>query len=165
MRRQKKQYSEEFKESILQKVLESPKKSYSSIALEVGIPKTTLYQWLKKSGNISKQKKSITKWKSKDKLQALKDVSTLTEIEKSEYCRKKGIYISDIKKWEKQFSETDISKLEELNNLKEALDESKNKIKQLEKDNRRKEKALAETAALLVLRKKAEAIWGDPEAE
>jgi transposase len=35
----------------------------------------------------------------------------------------------------------------------------------LEQELRRKERALAETAALLVLRKKAQAIWGEPEAE
>jgi hypothetical protein len=39
------------------------------------------------------------------------------------------------------------------------------RIKELEQDLRRKEKALAETAALLVLRKKAQAIWGEPEDE
>jgi hypothetical protein len=42
---------------------------------------------------------------------------------------------------------------------------SKKKCQDLEKELRRKEKALAEAAALLVLRKKAQAIWGDEEDE
>jgi len=39
------------------------------------------------------------------------------------------------------------------------------RIRELEAELRRKEKALAETAALLVLKKKAQAIWGEPEGE
>ena len=47
--------------------------------------------------------------------------------------------------------------------MNQATKEEKKRIKALERDLRRKEKALAEAAALLVLRKKAEAIWGDGE--
>jgi hypothetical protein len=43
--------------------------------------------------------------------------------------------------------------------------EDKKRIRQLEKELQRKEKALAETAALLVLRKKVQAIWGDKEED
>lgn len=41
----------------------------------------------------------------------------------------------------------------------------KKRIKQLERELQRKNAALAETAALLVLRKKAEALWGKDEDE
>ena len=47
--------------------------------------------------------------------------------------------------------------------LSQATKDEKKRIKALERDLNRKEKALAEAAALLVLRKKAEAIWGDGE--
>lgn len=161
----RKQYSEELKKTVLTAVSESPNKSYSTIALEFDIPKTTLYQWIKKSDVFFNRNNPTNKWKSKDKLRVLKDLSTLTEIETSEYCRKKGIYVSDVKKWEKQFAETDISQFEEVTELKEALKKSNDKIKILEKDNRSKEKALAEVATLLVLKKKADAIWGEQEVE
>ena len=49
--------------------------------------------------------------------------------------------------------------------LTQKLKEEKKRSKVLEKDLRKKEKALAEAAALLLLRKKAQAIWGDPEDE
>ena len=39
------------------------------------------------------------------------------------------------------------------------------RIRELERDLGRKDRALAETAALLILRKKAAAIWGEDEAE
>ena len=48
---------------------------------------------------------------------------------------------------------------------KEKEQEYKKKTRNLEKDLRRKEKALAETAALLVLKKKVQEIWGEPEDE
>lgn len=38
-------------------------------------------------------------------------------------------------------------------------------LRRLKKELQRKESALAETAALLVLRKKAEAIWGSSQDE
>ena len=47
--------------------------------------------------------------------------------------------------------------------LKESLKKEQNKAKELERELRIKEKALAETAALLVLRKKVNAVWGDLE--
>jgi len=49
--------------------------------------------------------------------------------------------------------------------LNQELKEEKKKAKVLEKDLRKKEKALAEAAAILLLRKKAQAIWGDQEDE
>lgn len=49
--------------------------------------------------------------------------------------------------------------------LNRELKEAEKKNKQLARELDRKEKALAEAAALLVLRKKAEAIWGEPEEE
>ena len=49
--------------------------------------------------------------------------------------------------------------------LKTEKKADRQRIRQLERELRRKEKALAEAAALLVLQKKAQAIWGDPEDE
>lgn len=52
---------------------------------------------------------------------------------------------------------------QEATRLQKNLREKERDIKRLEQELRRKEAALAETAALLVLRKKANAIWGDGE--
>lgn len=49
--------------------------------------------------------------------------------------------------------------------LRQELNEEKNRSKTLEKELNRKEKALAEAAAILMLRKKVEAIWGEKEDE
>ena len=51
------------------------------------------------------------------------------------------------------------------NKLKASQKDDQKRIKHLERELKRKEKALAEVAALLVLQKKVQAIWGDPEGE
>jgi Skp family chaperone for outer membrane proteins len=53
----------------------------------------------------------------------------------------------------------------EATRLNREFKASERENRKLEKELARKEKALAETAALLVLQKKADAIWGDPEGE
>jgi hypothetical protein len=80
------------------------------------------------------------------------ETATLAEIEVNEYCRTKGLYPEQIKDWK-------LACIAGNTNNKKAIVPAQNKadkkrIKQLEKELNRKEKALAETAALLVLRKK-----------
>ena len=81
------------------------------------------------------------------------------------YCRRKGIYVDEVKAWKEQCIKANQGTMEDPKELKESLKGEKNKVKKLEKELRIKEKALAETAALLVLRKKANAIWGDQKEE
>jgi hypothetical protein len=87
----------------------------------------------------------------------------LNESELSEYCRKQGLYPEQVQHWKeaalKGYESDEKIQQQQLSSRKE----DKRKIKKLESELRRKEKALAETAALLVLRKKAQAIWGDEE--
>ncbi|SET15604.1 hypothetical protein SAMN05660297_01525 [Natronincola peptidivorans] len=90
---------------------------------------------------------------------------TLTEEELAAYCRRKGIYIDDVKTWRKQCLKANTSLSKDPQQINDEIKEEKLKNKKLEKELRFKEKALAETAALLVLRKKANAIWGDPEED
>ena len=84
----------------------------------------------------------------------------MTENEKSEYCWRKGIYIEQLKEWEIACKNANAEQPNMQQSLREELCKEKQNKAALEKELRRKEKALAETAALLVLRKKAEAIWG-----
>ena len=85
--------------------------------------------------------------------------------ELSEYCRKKGIYPGQVQRW-KEAALTGYDLDEQIQHRKSnARKEDKRKIKRLASELRRKDKALAETAALLVLRKKAQAIWGESEED
>lgn len=164
-RKKNRSYTKEFKESVLKRLEQPTKDTITSLSEELKVPRTTIYQWIKKDDNNSTKHKPANKWTSEDKFQAVLETSTLTERELAEYCRRKGIYVDEIKQWKEQCIRANNSNSDNPKELKENLKEEKDKIKKLEKELRFKEKALAETAALLVLRKKVNAIFGAPEEE
>mgnify|MGYP003511895873 FL=1 len=84
----------------------------------------------------------------------------MNEIELAEYARKKGLYVEQIKSWKDACMNANGGVAKEAARLNRDLKDSQKKVKKLEKKLQRKEKALAEAAALLVLSKKANAIWG-----
>jgi transposase-like protein len=162
-----KSYPQDFKDSILKRLEQG--ETVASLADELDIPKSTIYQWVrtnnKKQKNYSINLKSKKNWTSEDKFQVVLETSTLTERELAEYCRRKGIYVDEVKSWRDQCLKANQVVIEDPKELKDSLKQEKDRVKILEKELRFKDKALAETAALLVLRKKANAIWGDPEEE
>ena len=100
------------------------------------------------------------KWSSEDKFHVVIETAMFSEDEIAACCRRKGLYVEELNDWRKQCLKANTTVLEDPERLKMELKDEKQKSKLLERELRRKEKALAETAALLVLRKKAEAIWG-----
>jgi len=96
-----------------------------------------------------------------ERLQIIIETASLSELELGEYCRKKGIYTHDIQVWKDEIIQNlSGQKAGHLEDKKQAK-KDKDRIKSLEKELRRKDKALAETAALLVLRKKLQAFYGE----
>ena len=89
----------------------------------------------------------------------------MNETEQAEYCRSKGLYVEEVRSWREACLDGLASGRDRDNvrELREELTSHRGRLKELERELRRKEKALAETAALLTLRKKAQAIWGDDE--
>lgn len=161
-------YTEEFKLSIIAKLLPPHNVSIPDMVKETGIPKDTLYGWKRQYRNIqgaprenlSQPSSSLS---NDEKLAVIIETASLSEVELGEYCRRKGFYPEQIAGWKNAFvqgSSAPLSKAE-----REQLKEQTATIKQLEKELYRKEKALAEAAALLVLQKKFQALWEEPEAE
>jgi len=87
------------------------------------------------------------------------ETAALSEAEVAEYCRKKGLYPEQITQWKKGFIQNE----DPGDNA--ALKQSQKRIKQLEKELHRKEKALAEAAAILVLRKKLTDYYGETDGD
>ncbi len=87
----------------------------------------------------------------------------MNEAELSVYCRERGLYVEQISEWREACEQANDWDRNQNRRLKDIRKADEKRIKELEWDLNRKEKALAETAALLVLRKKAQAIWGDTE--
>ena len=167
MARKNRSYTKEFKDSVLKRLEQN--ESVSSLSDELNISKSTIYQWVrthnKKQKNNSINLKSKSNWTSEDKFQVVLESSSFTEAELAEYCRRKGIYVDEVKAWREQCLKANETTTEDPKLLKESLKAEKEINKELQRELRHKEKALAETAALLVLRKKANAIWGDPEED
>jgi len=100
-------------------------------------------------------------WSAERKHQALIETASMTEEERGLYCRKNGLYSRHLEEWKKTLMEA--LKSSSRGEEKKGDRKLKAEIKGLKSELYRKEKALAETTALLVLKKKAHLIWGDRE--
>ena len=96
-------------------------------------------------------------WTAAEKLEAVLQASALSEEELGGFLRREGLYRAHLERWRQEM-------LRGLGPKKRSTKTAEGRrIRELEKELRRKDAALAETAALLVLKKKAQAIWGDED--
>ena len=162
-----KYYSEERKQSALKKMMPPHNTPVSQLVKETGISDCTLYTWRKearlKGVVVPGNGKNAEDWSSENKFAVVVETSSLNEAELAEYCRKKGLYVDQVKRWKISCQQANATTEENQKSVKKLSLKEKREIQSLKKELRRKEKALAETAALLVLRKKADAIWGENE--
>ena len=107
--------------------------------------------------------KESERWSTQDRFSIVIETAALSEIELAAYCRSKGLYVEQVQAWRDACMQANGGVAEQANQLQKNNREKDRQIKKLSQELRRKESALAETAALLVLRKKASAIWGDNE--
>jgi len=162
-----KQYSEEFKSSIIAKMLPPNSMSVPELARETGIPKDTLYTWRIKqqraNGDAPAKQTASGELRSEEKFAVVIETASLNEIERSEYCRRKGLYPEQISAWRNSCLQANAGVPIKVD--RERLRQQAKEIKRLETELQRKEKALAETAALLVLKKKVHRLWEESEDE
>jgi transposase-like protein len=162
-------YSEEFKESVVRKMMPPESRSIAELSRETGVSEVTLYKWrdeTRRGGRATPAGNSEPeKWSSEDKFLIVAETLTMSETELSEYCRKKGLYPEQVKEWKEVCVSANEDITRQTRDLKKEINREKKKGKKLERELKRKEKALAEAAALLVLQKKAQEIWGDREED
>ena len=164
-------HTQSYKIQAVEKALSrSPQTSLQEIADSLGVGYSTLGKWISKSrkheledvGPMMKTKeKRPQDWSLEERLNMVISCASLEEEKMNAYCREQGVYSHHVKQWKEDFANghSSVSKVKSQTQLKQLKKE--NKI--LKKDLNRKEKALAETAALLVLQKKVNAIWGSDE--
>jgi hypothetical protein len=164
-----KHYSAERKEALLRQMMPPMNKPIAELARENGIAEQTLYTWrrnLKAQGvPVPGNGKNAEEWSSKDKFGVVLETAGLNEAELAEYCRRKGLFIEQIAAWRAACQDANAHTADRNREQREQSKGDRKRIKQLEKELLRKDKALAEAAALIILRKKAQAIWGDPEED
>lgn len=158
-------YTEEQREAMVSKLLPPNNMSITELSAQSGIPQTTLYGWktraLKKDN--SKNEKVSKNTTSSGKFHIVMETFTLSEYDLAKYCRKNGLYVDEVKKWRSDIESSLDREPNAVKEIKEELFEEKRKNKHLEKELNRKEKALAEAAALLVLQKKFQAFMEEKE--
>ena len=170
--RQVTKYTDAIKASVLSKLLAPNGPGVIELAKEFNIPQATIHTWvfnMKKKGI----KKESPQQRPKDqsatsKFQAVIDTMGKTEQEQSAYCRTQGIYSNHLEAWKQQMLESlgavsTTSSASISKESKAATQQMQDEMKQLKRDLNRKDKALAELSALLILKKKADYLWGDSE--
>jgi transposase-like protein len=160
-------YPKERKEAVLKKMLAPNNKTIKELAQEEGISEVTLYSWRKAAraeGRLMPDGDNAPAgWSAGDKFSAVVETAALNEAQLSEYCRERGLYPEQVRQWREACEQANDWDRKQNQQLKEARKADQKRLNALERELRQKEKALAETAALLVLTKKAEAIWGTGE--
>jgi len=168
-------FSKSFKMQAVKKVLIRDKAtSVKEIANELSIGYSTLQKWLVQSRNhelelstqsstnehVMTHEKRPEDWSIEQRLAIIiKCGAALDDNGASQLCREQGIYLHHVNKWKKDFINNSANKT----NKPLETARMKRQIKLLQKELNRKEKALAETAALLVLKKKVNQLWDTQE--
>ena len=161
-------YSDERREAVVAKLLPPRNLSVREVAQQEGISEPTVYKWRKEAREQGRCLPNAgdggtAAWSSKDKFAAVLETASLNEADLAEYCRKRGLYAAQIAAWRSACEQANDWDRASTARLGRATKDEKKRVKDLERELARNDRALAETAALLVLRKKAAAIWGDGE--
>ena len=162
-------YSDGFKARMVQRMAGPEAISASALSKEVGVQQPTLSRWLRQARTVPamggsdsskgrKGAKSTRQWSPEDKLRVVQEAATLSDDELGALLRREGLHMADLDEWRAAVMSALTASTK--SKSRKPSPEAK-KIRALEKELNRKEKALAEVAALLALKKKAEEIWGD----
>jgi transposase-like protein len=162
-------YSSAFKEQALVKVYSRGDRTIQSVAEELNVKLQTLKIWMKRkmkqtrdesAGSI--KEKRPQDWRVEEQLQALHESYGLTGEALNAWCRERGLFAHHLASWKAAFCSVQIS-TEMAPPSKREIRDLKDENHQLKRELNRKEKALAEAAALLILQKKFQALWEGEE--
>lgn len=167
-------FSQSFKKQAVEKSLNRQDNvTLKEVANSLGVGLSSLARWTLEAKNqqienisfnednrMSKEKRPQD-WSLEERLNMIISCSVMDEKALSEHCREQGIYPHHVAQWKLDFSNDNQSDKKSLSRIEIKKLQQENKI--LKKELNRKDKALAETAALLVLQKKVHAIWGNDE--
>ena len=164
-----KKFTNSFKIQAVEKVLLRDRHTnVRDIADSLGVGYSTIQKWVVSSKNnelteieiMNNTEKRPQDWTASERLNIIIEVASLNDEAMNSLCRVKGIFPHHIDKWKSEFSSDSAGEKKVSNTETKHL---KSKVKNLERELRRKDKALAETAALLVLQKKVNELWPQEE--
>ena len=155
-------FSERFKARMVGRMSGPRGITANALSKEVGIHQSTLSRWLRAAGSVasvsdSNDEKETPRrpedWSPQEKLEAVMEATGVAEADLGVWLRRSGLKEQHLQQW-RELALSGFSARPSRGNAEE-----RRKIQSLEKELKRKDKALAETAALLVLQGKMEALW------
>ena len=159
------EYGAAFKANMVKKMLMPGGMTATALSATTGVPQPTLSRWLRDATerempakNPPRPARRPNDWKPEEKLRVLKEAEGLTGGALGELLRREGLHEADLDAWRAAALSALGGDTKPSTSSAEAR-----RVRELEKQLRRKDRALAEAAALLILKKKAQAIWGDED--
>jgi len=154
-------YGQKFKDRAVARLLPPESAAVDVVSREVGIGSGTLERWRDDALSMPARGRA---WTAAARLDAVIVTAALDETGKSTWCREHGVYPDELLKW-RASATTALAEPEEVRASPQSTRQDRKRIKELERELLRKDRALAETAALLVLSKKVAVIFNKGEAE
>ena len=154
-------YGQAYKDRAVARLLPPENAAVEVVAREIGVAAGTLKRWREDAQSRPARGRA---WTAGARLEAVITAAAMDETGKSAWCREHGVYPDELDKW-RSSATTALAEPEEARASPQATRQDKKRIKELERELLRKDRALAETAALLVLSKKVAAIFNKGEAE
>ncbi len=165
-------YSEAFKAQIVQKLTVPGGPSASQLSREVGVHQSTLSRWVREAHvpwQVSPPRpdepgrtmplRRPQDWTAEEKYAVMIEAASLSDEELGAFLREKGLRQGNLKQWRQEM----LTALGAAKVRPSKPSAETRRIRELERELARKEKALAEAAALLLLKKKVQALWGDED--
>lgn len=154
-------YGKEFKDRAVARLLPPESAAITAVSQEIGVSVATLERW--RADALSRPARERA-WTAAARLQAVIATAAMDEAQRSAWCREQGVYPTELQQW-KENATAALSEIPEERASPQETRDARKRVKELERDLRRKEKALAETTALLVLSKQLQAIFQRGEEE
>ena len=165
-------YSEAVKADVRRRMSPPMRQSVAQISAELGIHVVTLYNWRKawrlQGEVVPASEKDPEGWSAADKFTVVLETAGLNATELSAYCRERGLFPEQVDRWRQAAQDANAQPLltmADQKDLQKRHQEDQREIKRLQQELCRKDKALAEAAALLIASKKIQAYWGEDEGD
>jgi transposase len=150
-----KPFSLPYKQKMIQRLTGNDAESARKVAKETGISQETLSKWLREARSLPdmpNRKRQSKRWTVDDKIRVLAEASKVTGSELTGLLEREGLLLAELEQWRLALGEP-----------ANASMATTKRMRRLERELARKEKALAEAAALLVLKKKVDHLWEDED--
>ena len=161
-------YSETVKADVRRRMSPPARQSVVQISKELGIHIATLYAWRKawrlQGEVVPASEKAPEGWSSADKFTVVLESAGLNATELGAFCRERGLYSEQVDRWRQAAQDANANSMltmADQKDLEKRHQQDQREIKRLQQELRRKDKALAEAAALLMASKKIQAYWGE----